>query len=125
MILFDWEKIRSDSKGKIGAIIQIISAITWPEVLPTKRQLIVNKFYGKDFSGNSFLLNPESLLNKKYELKAKDIVEYIMLASKRSYADYLITGNRTLNVRLLPYVIASNELITIKNNEIYFKYEGS
>jgi len=125
MILFDWEKIRSDSKGKIGTIIQIISAITWPEVLPTKRQLIVNKFYGKDFSGNSFLLNPESLLNKKYELKAKDIVEYIMLASKRSYADYLITGNRTLNVRLLPYVIASNELITIKNNEIYFKYEGS
>jgi|LakMenEpi03Aug12_release.lakeMendotaPanAssembly.Ray.scaffolds.fasta_scaffold45813_5 hypothetical protein len=125
MILFDWEKVRTQSNGKISAVIQIISAITWPEVLPTRRQIMVNKFYGKDFSGNSFLLNPEDLLNKKYELKPKDIVEYIMLASKRCYADYLITAKTTLDARLVPYTVSGNELLTIANNEIYFKYEGN
>lgn len=123
MIQYDWERVKAQAKGKARNVILIMSAITWPSGMPTKQQKRNNPYYWKDFDGMSFLLEPEKLLVKKYELPIKDIVEYIALASRRSLAEYLLRGAKSLDIRLAPYVPSNNQLLTIINNEVQFKYE--
>jgi len=123
MIQFDWKRVKRLAKGDNIEIIKIMSAITWPEVAPTKQQKRLNPYYWKDYDGISFLVEPEKLLIKKYELPVKQIVEYIALASRRSLAEYLLTGDTTLDIRLAPFIPEVNQLLTITNNIVHFKYE--
>tara|TARA_R110000772_G_scaffold66361_1_gene147870 strand:- start:66323 stop:66688 length:366 start_codon:yes stop_codon:yes gene_type:complete len=121
MILFDWHKVRLIADYKNGNIIKIMHAITWPVFLPTRYQRRLNPFYDYDFSGHSFLLSPEKLLERRDVPLAKR-VEYISLAARRCYADYLITEDATLDYRLVKGPI-ENELITVKTNRVVFDYE--
>lgn len=121
MILFNWNKIKNISNRKVDKIINIMHAITWPRELPDKRARSINNYYDIDFSGHSYLLNPEKLLNRR-DLPASVIVEYIDLASRRSYAGFLLTRDRTLDYRLVNRPI-ENELITTINNRVVFNYE--
>jgi len=120
MILFSWEKIKQTSRNSNQDILKIMFSITWPYILPTKRQRKINKYYDYDFSGFSFLINPEDLLVRK-DLPPKVLVEYIMLASRRSYADYIITGDATLDCRLANPT--KNELLKTIDGKIHFAYE--
>jgi len=69
------------------------------------------------------LVEPEKLLIKKYELPVKEIVEYIALASRRSLAEYLLTKETTLDIRLAPFIPEKNQLLTITNTAVHFMYE--
>lgn len=121
MILFDWNKVKSISNGNVGEILKIMHSITWPNALPSEKARKMNPYYDEDFSGHSYLLNPEALLERRDILDAK-LVEYIQLASRRSYAHYLLTRDSTLDYRLVNRPI-ENELITTENNKVAFRYE--
>lgn len=122
MILFDWKKVKRRAKGSKKDIILIISSITWPYILPTKRQLKINKFYNQEFTGISFLLNPEELLDSR-NLQNYEVVEYITLAARRSLAEYWYSRDKTLDCRLAPFVPTNNKLLTVKDNKIHFAFE--
>mgnify|MGYP005666635745 CR=1 FL=1 len=123
MILFDWEKVKRKSKSKKDMILAI-SAITWPNELPTKRLKKLNRFYNEQFPGLSFLLNPEALLAERL-LTNYEIVEYITLAARRSFAEYLYSGKTSLDCRSAPFIPTTNQLLTTKNSQIYFAFEGN
>lgn len=123
MIQFNWSRVKKLSAGSNTEIIKIMSAITWPTNIPTRQQKRLNPYYWKDFEGLSFLLEPEKLLTKKYEIPVKEIVEYIALASRRSLAEYLLTKDTTLDIRLAPFIPEKNQLLTITKTTVQFKYE--
>jgi len=121
MILFNWRKVKLIADYKLGSIMLIMHAITWPVLLPTRIQRLNNPYYEHDFSGHSYLLQPEKLLVRK-DIPLKDRVEYISLAARRSYAEYLLSGDTTLDCRLVKRP-TENQLITAKNNRVVFNYE--
>jgi hypothetical protein len=120
MVVYSWDKVKYYAKGSNNNILRIMFAITWPQILPTKRQRTINKYYDIDFYGHSFLKNPEDLLVRR-DLPPKTLVEYIMLASKRNYADFMITGDATLDARLA--FPTDNKLLTTIDGKIHFAYE--
>jgi hypothetical protein len=120
MILFSWEKVKSVSAGSNRNILKIMEAITWPVTLPTKNQRKYNKYYDYNFTGFSYLINPEELLIRS-DLPPKTLVEYIMLASRRSYAEYIITGDSRLDCRLASST--ENKLTTTIDGKLHFAYE--
>jgi|AntAceMinimDraft_5_1070358.scaffolds.fasta_scaffold00600_23 hypothetical protein len=121
MILFDWHKVKFHADGKASNIMLIMHAITWPYVLPSYRMRKVNPFYDIDFNGHSFLLDPERFLNRR-DVPLTKRVEYVSLASRRCYAEYLLSGEKTLDCRLVKRPI-DNELLTVKTNRVCFAYE--
>jgi hypothetical protein len=76
--------------------------------------------------GNSFLVNPDDLFSDKLT-DVLYIVQYIKLAARRSYAMYKLYGRVDLDLSFLPDIniqnIKHNNLLTIKNNYLHFKYE--
>jgi hypothetical protein len=86
----------------------------------------VYKYYYTDFSGDSFLVNPDALLVHRYEWKEKELADYIGLASFRSTGEYLATGKVTLDLSHSPLgqdAINNNRLLRIDRGEIHFLYE--
>lgn len=76
--------------------------------------------------GNSFLLNPAPL----FKDKSTDVIfkaQYIRLAGRRDYANYLYYGHTHLDLSFFSDIdvdaIKHNPLLTIKQNKIYFKFE--
>jgi len=121
MILYSWSKVLAKAKTMTDVII-IMHGITWPQSLHYKHHKNLRKFHGVDFTGHCFILNPEQLLNNPSTAK-EDVIEYISLASKRSLANYLLTGEITLDSRLAKSPPAKNKLLTINENNISFAYE--
>jgi hypothetical protein len=122
MILFDWKKAKQKARNNKD-IILIISAITWPNALPSRKARSVNRFFDYQFPGMSFLIDPESLLQER-ALKNSEIVEYITLAARRPLSEYLYSGKTSLDCRLAPFIPTDNKLLTTKNSQIYFAFEG-
>lgn len=84
------------------------------------------RFYGKDFKGQDFLLNPYDLLEVRHRYKDKELVEYIALAARRPLADYLANGVRTLPLIHSPINkdrLKHNRLLRIEDDQIIFIYE--
>lgn len=76
--------------------------------------------------GSSFLLNPASFfLDTKTENIYK--AQYIKLAGRRSYMDYVQNHVVILNLSMYPDInlsaIKTNPIIKIIDNHIHFKYE--
>jgi hypothetical protein len=122
MILFDWKKIKRSCKGNKD-IILAISSITWPTPLPSRKVYFANRFYQEQFPGMSYMINPEQLLQER-ALKNAELVEYITLAARRPLAEYLYSGKTSLDCRLAPFIPTDNQLLTTKNSQIYFAFEG-
>lgn len=83
-------------------------------------------FYLKDFSGKSFLVNPQALLDNTFFYSAKDIAEYVALASYRNYSHYATTGDTSLDLFHSPVsqdIINKNRLLSIENDKVLFKFE--
>lgn len=78
-------------------------------------------------NGNSFLLNFPALYNCNIDVLQKQ--QYLLLASKRNFADYLILNNPNLDLSLYPEIsidkLKNNPLLTINNNLIIFKFEST
>lgn len=77
-------------------------------------------------AGNSFLLNPEDFF-KNTTVDSPYRAQYIRLAGRRDYQHFKHYGLKSLDLTLYPdinyQVISTNPLLTIANNQIYFKYE--
>lgn len=125
MLLYSWKKILKQSGGSSRRIVTILKAITQRE-LPKHVYDPVYKYYYTDFSGNSFLANPDALLINRYKWREKEIADYIGLASFRNTGEFMATGKITLDLSHSPMrqdAINNNRLLRIENNEIYFLYE--
>lgn len=125
MFLYSWKKILKQSGGSSRRILTILKAMTQRE-LPRHVYDPVYKYYYIDFSGDSFLANPDALLVHRYKWKEKELADYIGLASFRSTGEYLATGKVTLDLSHSPMgqdAINKNRLLRIDRGEIHFLYE--
>lgn len=126
MILYDWKKIFEHSKGSAKECIKIIRMITYRQV-PRNKKDPLYKYYGRDFSGVSFLVHPDLLLHNAYKHDYKQLGVYLALASLRSYTDYKLTGDTTLDAEYAPnnpeLYITDTELLRLEDNKIRFLYE--
>lgn len=84
------------------------------------------RFSLEDWSGDSFLVHPEKILSNRSKFKDSELAEYVALASFRSYANYKVTGKKTLPILMSPVnhnVINNNRLLTLHGEEIFFCWE--
>ena len=125
IILYDWGKIRTQSKGKLGDILVIFDMIVFKRKPRSHRDSRL-RFYGKDFSGDSFMLDPESLLRYKNVYTLREIVQYILLCSYRSYSEYKLYGTiylDSIKSPLQPQILQQNRLLQMDGNKIRFLFE--
>jgi|TARA_B100001094_G_scaffold322191_2_gene371120 hypothetical protein len=128
MIRYNWKKIAKDSNNKVSDILLIVWYITY-EYPPTSKRDRLFKFYGKDYSGDSFLLNPEFIYKHRKSASDSEWAEYIAVASYRSYNEYLTTNKLTIELAQLPKavqnIIKMNRLLKVEDDKVYFQYEKS
>ena len=127
MFLFSWKKIYKISGGSINTIYLIFKMLVNSEI-PKNKYDPIYKYYEKNYSGQSFLVSPKKLLEVAFKYKRKEVVEYIVLASYRSYTDYIMYGTLTLDVMHSPLPLnklKNNRLLHIEDNKIHFLYEKS
>lgn len=129
MLFYDWKKIYKTTKGSSKQILTILEVMlrkSYGAVFPRNRFDPLYKFYDEDFSGTSFLINPEYLLNHRHRWRDKELADYIGLASFRNYGNYKLLGKTTLDLVLSPLgqdAINKNRLLHIDRDEIHFLYE--
>jgi len=128
MFLFSWKKIYKNSGGSVDAIYLIFKMLVRGEV-PKNKYDPIYKYYNKDYTGQSFLKDPEDLLENAFKYKRKEVVEYLALASYRSYTDYIMYSTITLDVINSPlplHKLKNNRLLYLNpSNQIEFRFEKS
>ena len=128
MFLFSWKKIYKNSGGSVDAIYLIFKMLVRGEV-PKNKYDPIYKYYNKDYTGQSFLKDPEDLLENAFKYKRKEVVEYLALASYRSYTDYIMYNTITLDVINSPlplHKLKNNRLLYLNpSNQIEFRFEKS
>ena len=125
MITYNWLKIYKHSSGIPSNILNIIAYISF-KPLPKNDYDPIKKFTGIDWSGDSFLINPEAIIYNRRKVSEKDLAEYVALASFRSLAEYKVTRRKTLSIMECPVTMESinnNPLLSIQDEEIYFCWE--
>jgi hypothetical protein len=127
MIFYNWKKIHRATKGKVRDIITVIHGMTY-DLMPKNKRDRLYKYYQKDFSGQSFLLYPERLFLHREEYEDIEIAQYVGIASQRSYAEYILSKDTTLD--LFEYdgkdiILYKNRLLTVSENRIHFKFEDN
>ncbi len=96
--------------------------------LPQSVRDPVYNYYYTDWSGSSFLADPWALWENHKGYTAKEVAEYIGLASYRSYAHYSATRDLTLDLLHSPLsekTINSNRLLRIEDGRVHFLFEKS
>lgn len=124
MIKYDWRKIQRIAGRNPHKVIKAVRVLMGG--VPSNKYDPLYPYYLRDFSGPSFLLNPEELLANDYFYSAKHIAEYIALASYRNFAQYKFSGDARLDIRHVPVnleIIKSNKLLRVKDGWVYFQYE--
>ena len=128
MIRYNWKKILRESKGKVSDLMLIVWYVTY-NYPPTSKRDRLFKFYGKDYSGDSFLIYPEGMYKYRKSASDSEWAAYIGVASYRSYNDYIINQQLTLEVERVPKrlqpIIKRNRLLKIEDGYIHFEYEKS
>ena len=128
MFLFSWKKIYKNSGGSVDAIYLIFKMLVRGEV-PKNKYDPIYKYYNKDYTGQSFIKDPEDLLENAFKYKKKEVVEYLALASYRSYTDYIMYNTITLDVINSPlplHKLKNNRLLYLNpSNQIEFRFEKS
>lgn len=127
MIFYDWLKVRKVAGDSAYQIINAMKSI----VLKKNKEMPrykdkVYEYYCSNLEGTSFMLNADTLLKEQKRWTAKEVAQYIQVASYRSFSDYKITGNLRLKTYLCPLpldTISKNRLLIIDNDEIIFVYE--
>jgi|TARA_R110000851_G_scaffold226461_6_gene379155 hypothetical protein len=125
MIYFNWKKIWGTTQGDVGDIITILRMITL-KLYPKNYYDKTIRFYGKNFHGSSFLVNPVALLEKGRAFSDKEVAEYVGVASFRNYHEYVKTKDTTLDLiycAVSENTINQNRLLELRDGIIHFKYE--
>jgi hypothetical protein len=124
MIRYSWKKIqRVAGRSSLRILATIQSMITTQ--LPRNKYELLYTYMQKDFSGDSYLLDPYSIIFER-GYTPKERADYIGLASLRNYAEYLTTNDASLDIFHSPLkeaAIKQNRLLSIENGRIRFKYE--
>lgn len=84
------------------------------------------KFASKHFNGESFLIHPDVLLHNAYKYEYREIAQYLAVASMRPYADYLVTGDTTLDLlqcEIEQEFFEDNSLLRVESDKVHFLYE--
>ncbi len=123
ILFFDIEKLERHTKCDpayiIYALTQKLDKIYLPKRSNSKYKPIPL------LSGNSFLLNAKDILASKCDIIW--IAQYIRLAGRRSYTDYVEYNQTYLDLSLYPDLdraaIKKNPLLEIVGNKLYFKLE--
>ena len=113
MVLFNWKKIYQEAQGSTVKCVEIIDMITYKKV-PFNSYDPLYRYRNKNFSGDSFLLQPEILLENGFRYSPREIAVYIAVASRRKLADYVAFGEKTLSINHAPQV---NKLIEDNRNK--------
>jgi hypothetical protein len=126
LVRFNWNKILRTANYKPSAVINLFCDLVKNEV-PEQKYSNLYRFYGKDFSGDSFLAYPETFLDYRYQHSPRDLCCYLSLASTRSLAEYRRAKTLTLPIRLAkldPRDILTNKTICpVDGDNIHFLYE--
>ena len=107
------------------SIVMAFDALTNPR-LPTSFRDPLYQYLTHDFSGDSYMLNPQELLRAAFKYTYKEVAQYICLASYRNYGHYTVTGQKHLDLLHSPVsedIINNNRLLCVKDKRIYFYYE--
>lgn len=123
-LLFNLEYLDSISDNVISYISTLKHYQQRSLVIPPKG--VSKKFRQYRMVGQSFLLNPESLLNDR-QTDPSYIVQYIKLAARRDYAMYKLYNIIHLDLTYYPDIdrskISHNPLLKIAGDKLHFKYE--
>ena len=125
MLLFNWKKVYEASGGSTDACLEIIS-MHHKNKVPYNKYDSIYKYRNHNFSGDSFLLQPDTLLDSAHKYSSKEVAVYIALAARRRLADYIAFGRKTLSVRHAPKltdIINNNRLLRIEDGQIHFLFE--
>ena len=125
MVLFNWKKIYREAQGSTVKCVEILDMITYKKV-PFNSYDPLYRYRNKNFSGDSFLLQPEILLENGFRYSPREIAVYVAVASRRKLADYVAFGEKTLSINHAPQVnklIEDNRLLYMEGNQIHFVYE--
>ena len=125
MILFNWEKIKTESKYKVGDILTILHILTY-KLPPVNKNDRIYKYWQKSFHGHSFLVNPECLFIQRRRYSDSEIAQYAGIASLRNYYEYQKTKDTTLDLLYFSgkiEVINKNRLLRVENGRIHFLFE--
>jgi len=94
--------------------------------IPENKYDKLYKYAQKSYVGGSFLLHPDVLLYNAYKHSYREIGQYLALASLRPFADYITTGETTLDLTVCEVPVelfTENSLLRIEDNKVYFLYE--
>jgi hypothetical protein len=109
---FSLDKLLKLAKGDAIKLVEILEAYY--------------KGFQHNLSGSSYLTSPGQLFfDRNTDILFKS--QYIQLAARRSYQQYIDLGYKHLDLSYYPDLkidaIKYNPLLTIDNNKLYFKYE--
>ena len=125
MLFYDWKKMFEASEGNPLALFIIFRMIV-TKAIPKNKYDDIYKYAGKHFTGESFLVHPDVLLYNSYKHEYREIAQYLAIASMRPYADYLVTGDTTLDLlqcEVETEFFEDNSLLHIENGKVHFLYE--
>jgi len=125
MIKYNWKKVKQCAGGKPKVVLALMYLIT-RGVVPTKWGKYLRDLNLKGIQGDSFILNPEELLESLDFYSEAEVIMYIHLASLRNYTSYHLEGNASLpllHADIHEKYIQQNGLLEIVGNIIHFKYE--
>ena len=125
MLLYDWNKIFAKTGSNPVEIVRVLKMLVEKQI-PYNRYDKIYKYSDVDFNGDSFLIHPDVLLFNSYKYSYRDVCIYVALASRRPYAEYKVSGKRTLDMLHLPeepIIMEDYSLLYIEDEEIHFVYE--
>ena len=125
MITYDWKKIWWKSEADPSKILDIIEYLAYKPIPKNKYDNVMH-FVDIDWSGISFILHPEPIIQYRIKQYEKELAEYVALASFRSLAEYKATKRTTLYLEESPLTITSlndNRFLTLENDTIHFRWE--
>lgn len=121
-LFFDLKEVDKDYAGDPVKTLELF------HYLITKKPVRKGwKIPSKNYIGSSFLLNPKPLLGVVKQVDILFIIQYIKAAALRDYTLYKLYGIKYLPLSYYPDInltsIKHNPLITIKDNNLIFKFE--
>lgn len=123
-LLFNQQYLDSISTGSISYIDTLRYYKSKTLVVPPPG--VSRRFNRSRMLGQSFLLNPDELLNDR-RTDPSYIVQYIKLAARRDYAMYKLYNITYLDLSYYPDIdrskISHNPLLSIAGDKLFFKYE--
>jgi len=128
MVFYNWNLINRElTKGAVKIQDILRHMVIRPKYPRSKSAKELRLFMHDWKAGYSFLVSPDTLLLKTGNIPERYLIEYLELASYRSYGDYKVLNKLTLDFLAFEEkedIINENPLLEEINGEIHFLYEG-